>query len=180
MNFSSDVRLVCVDIETTGLNPEFDRIIELGVVEHKGQELILEHSKLFGGGRSSPYVVKSVHGIKDCMREKMPSFEESAKDIATYLSGSVLVGHNLKKFDYPFITHRLAVGGYKLSDVRLVDTLVLARRMDYASNTLEDLSARFGIEHGKHRATGDAWTCHELLVHLMKVLNVTSLEEICC
>ena len=178
MDIFRNTRIIALDIETTGVNIEFDRIIELGVVEYENGNLIREYTKLFSGGRSLPYLVKSIHGIRDRDRKKEKTFEESAEKVASYLSNAYLLGHNIKKFDKPMIDYKLSLGGCKLENVKLIDTLILARKFKFASNTLEWLANHFNLEYGNHRGLGDSKTCYELFLKLIEKLDVKDLKEI--
>ena len=171
-------RVIVLDIETTGLSRDFDRIIELGVIEYNKGEMVTEYSKLFGGGKSSISVVK-IHGIKDSERIGLETFEECAGRIAEYLSNSILVGHNIKKYDIPMIEAKLATVGERLENVRIVDTYELSKRVKLAKdNKLETLCEYFGIKHGGHRGLGDAKCTLEVLLRLLDILKVKDINEI--
>ncbi len=82
-----------VDLETTGLNPARDRILEVAVVlsDSHGQVLhewctLVNPGTEFGAGH--------IHGIDVSWLAAAPSFAELAAEIGTRLNGRVLVGHN--------------------------------------------------------------------------------------
>ena len=174
----NNLRVIILDIETTGLSKDFDRIIELGVMEYDNGELVVNYSKLFGGGRSQINTIK-IHGIKDSERIGLKTFEECAEDVSNYLSNAILVGHNVRRFDIPMINAKLKSAGKELSNIKIIDTCELAKRVKIASdNKLETLCNHFGIKHGGHRGLADAKCTLELLLKLIDLLNVEDVDEI--
>ncbi len=172
-------RVCVVDIETTGLQKQLDRIIELGVVEYVDNELKLEFSKLFGGGRCIPFLSKSIHKIKDRDRKGKPTFEECAEKVSGFLSNCYLVTHNGKRFDIPMLEIKL--GKYKIVNSKYIDTLVIARKLDKfkdKNKDLKSLASYYNIDYGNHRGLGDAQTTFELLKCLMQEMNITKLEDL--
>ena len=171
-------RVIVLDIEATGLSKDFDRIIELGVIEYNKGKLITEYSKLFGGGKSQISVVK-IHGIKDSERIGLETFEECGERIAKYLSNAILIGHNIKRYDIPMINAKLATVGHKLENIQIIDTCDLAKKVKVASNNkLETLCNYFGIKHGGHRGLGDAKCTVEVLLRFIDILKVQNVNEI--
>lgn len=150
-------RLVCLDIETTGLDIIRNNIIELGVVEVKQGRITQQYSKIFGGGRSSIYLVRKVHGIKDAEREGKATFKECCKKISDYLSGAVIVTHNGAKFDIPFMERNMREVGVSLSYMRHIDTYLLSRKFENEKNSLEWLCNHYGIKYDEsnHRGLAD-------------------------
>ncbi len=150
-------RLICLDLETTGLSPVFNNIIELGVVEVKGGVVATRYSRLFGGGRSSMYLVQNVHHIKDSERLGKGTFEEAAQKIADYLSGAILITHNGAHFDIPFIQTKMASAGVRFTIHRHLDTILIARRLKQEHTSLKWLCGKYGIPYGdeNHRGLAD-------------------------
>lgn len=167
-------RLISFDIETTGLSPIYNNIIELGVVEMAGGEIKTRYSRLFGGGRSSVYTVRQVHHIPDSERRGLPTFGEKARQIAGWFGTATLVSHNGTAFDLPFIQERMRAAGVQYAPIRHFDTLRIARRLDappkdapeaikrayrpkFASHRLGDMCAHYGIAYGdqNHRGLAD-------------------------
>jgi len=172
--------IIFLDIETTGLNFDLDRIIELGVVEYYGMNKILEYSRLFSGGKCPIHLVNNCHGIKDSDRDKEPSFEQQADKIAKYLSNHILAGHNILKFDIPMIENKLAIANQKLENVEFIDTYVLAKRFKVATVDLKlgTLCKNFNLAYGNHRGLGDAKSVYELLMVFIKNFDIKDIKEI--
>lgn len=178
--FFNGQRVVVFDIETTGTSMDFDSIIEFGAVEFIDGSPVKEHEMLFSDGISSPYLVKSIHHIGEAERVGKPKVSECVGRICDILSNCVMVTHNGKKFDVPFITRYLDAAGLRISNSRLVDTIVLARRLEFKSNSLEFLSRHYGVEYGAHRGLGDAKSTYEIMMRLFEDLGIRTLEDVKC
>lgn len=158
-------RIISLDIETTGLSPVINTIIELGVVEVLNGEVRTQYSRMFGGGRSPIYLVRNVHGIRDAEREGLSTFVESSRKIAGFLSNAILVTHNGTKFDIPFIENKLKEGGTSLTYSRHIDTYVISKRLKHEHNSLGWLCQNYGIAYGEdnHRGLTDCLCTLQLL-----------------
>jgi len=74
--------LVALDVETTGLNPESDNIIEIAIVRfNKSGEVVEKFVSLINPGREIPVEAKLVNGIDENMLENEPKFKDIAKEI---------------------------------------------------------------------------------------------------
>ena len=91
MSILSNTTVIVFDIETTGLNPLLDTVIEFGAVKVFGGDVVEEKSMMFKGGICSPHLVKNVHKIKDYMREDCPYFEESAQEVFDFLNNNIVI-----------------------------------------------------------------------------------------
>lgn len=147
-------KIICLDIETTGLDIRLNTIIQMGVIEwQKGKE-VLSYETLFGGGRSSLFLSRRLHKIRDVDRKGKPTFKERASNIAKYLSNSIVVTHNGDRFDIPFINRVLSETDNKIVGSTFYDTLVMSRKLGNKINTLEALSAQYGLEYDEKNHTG--------------------------
>lgn len=164
-------RMVCLDIETTGLSPVFNNIIELGVVEIVNGEIKTKYSKLFGGGRSSVYLARSIHKIKDGDRAGKATFAESAQAVANWINGAVLVTHNGAKFDIPFMKKKMEEVGVVLSFPYQIDTFLLSKKCkDHEFHSLQWLCDKYRIQYGdeNHRGLADCLCTVQLLYALVE------------
>ncbi len=159
-------RLVCLDLETTGLSPIFNNIIELGVVEVLNGEIKTKYSRLFGGGRSSIYLVRKIHKIKDSEREGKTTFAESAASVANWLNGSILLTHNGAKFDIPFMKSKMEEVGVKLNCQNSIDTFLISKKYgEHEFHSLQYLCKKYEIPYGEenHRGLTDCICTVQLL-----------------
>lgn len=159
------MREIVLDTETTGLNPlTGDRLVEIGCVEiynriPTGQ---VYHVYL-NPQRDMPIEAFNVHGLSTEFLSDKPLFADVVDEFLTFIADAPLVIHNAA-FDIGFINAELAkVGRSPISFERVIDTLMLARRRHPgASNRLDDLMARYGID-GSRRTKHGALLDSELL-----------------
>lgn len=153
---------VCIDLETTGLNPKTDRIIEIGVVKVEDGIVVKEWSTLVNPGRVLDERVVGLTGIQDSQLASAPSIDEALPRFLELAGGDVLLGHSIT-FDYAFI--KKAAVDRRLSFEREgIDTLKIARKYlpELESRGLEYLCRHYAIPHHAHRALHDARATVEL------------------
>lgn len=153
---------VVMDIETTGLNPKTDKIIELGAAKVRNGEVVDTFSQYINPGRSLPSRIVELTGICDADLQDAPYIEEVMDAFMTFVSDDILLGHNLI-FDYSFVK-KAAVNQKKVFDKKGIDTLRIARRFltELESRRLGFLCEHYQIELSAHRALNDALATHEL------------------
>jgi len=160
MEFLSDY--VALDLETTGLNPYRDGIIELGAVRVCGGELADAFSQLVNPGFPVSGFITGLTGISNRMLADAPMLEEVLPAFMRFVGGSVVLGHNVR-FDIGFLNaacRRLLGTGFAND---YVDTMRLSRRLfpEYRHHRLCDLAERFGVESDtSHRALADVLQTH--------------------
>lgn len=173
MSWLSDAPFTVFDVETTGMSPVRDRIVEIAAlrIERDGTER--RFSSLVNPGRRIPYAVSRVHHITDAMVADAPGFEIVGKKFMELAAGSTLVAHNAR-FDLGFLQESLARCGLAVWPQGAMDTVKLARNAypGLRSYKLQDLRVLLDLECGNgtaHRAGSDVeWTA----VLLRKALTV--------
>lgn len=153
----ADARLAIVDLETTGGQPGWDRVTEIGVVEVDGFEVSSEWSTLVNPGAAIPAPIQALTGITNEMVAAAPTFGEIAGELYERLSGRVFVAHNAR-FDYGFLRREFERAGLRFT-AKTLCTVRLSRRLyaEHAAHSLDSLIARHGIAcRARHRALGDA------------------------
>jgi DNA polymerase III subunit epsilon len=148
------VRLVAFDVETTGTNPEQDRIVEISFCEPRGRPLTLRVNP----GVPIPPAATRVHGIRDEDVARAPTFADVAAEVEVAIEGAVLVGYNSRSFDTIMLDAELRRAGRKglaLDQLREVDVLRLWHALE--PRTLEGATRRWlGREHeGAHSSAAD-------------------------
>jgi len=167
------MREIVLDTETTGLDPfQGHRLVEIGCVElvnriPSGQTF----HRYLNPERSMPAEALAVHGLTDEFLKDKLFFAEVADDLIAFLGEAPLVIHNAA-FDIGFLNAELErVSRPLIARERMVDTLLLARRKHPgASNRLDDLCSRYGIDNSrrsKHGALLDAELLAEVYVELI-------------
>ncbi|MGN0365820.1 MAG: PolC-type DNA polymerase III [Suilimivivens sp.] len=148
-----------IDIETTGLNPKTEKIIEMGAVRVREGKIVDRYERLVCPGRKLEERITSLTGISDEMLKNAPPPEEVLPELLAFIGEDILLGHHLI-FDYSFI--KRAAVNLRLLDEKSngmgIDTLKIARHflMDLESRSLESLCRYFKISHKAHRAINDA------------------------
>ena len=162
MNRDIPMSYVAFDIETTGLNPKFDKIIEIGAVRIRDGEVAEIFSSFVNPARSLPERIVELTGIQDSDVKEAPYMEDILDAFLAFLGDDVLLGHNLL-FDYSFVK-KAAVNQKKTFEKSGIDTLRIAKRFlnDLASRNLGYLCEYYHIELEAHRALNDAVAAHEL------------------
>ncbi|MGD0656595.1 MAG: 3'-5' exonuclease [Syntrophorhabdales bacterium] len=97
-----DLDLAVVDVETTGVNPASDRVIEVAVVRVSRGRVVEEFSSLVDPERRLSHRIWSLTGITDEDLRGAPLFRQIKDDLLRLLEGSILVAHN-SRFDYGFL-----------------------------------------------------------------------------
>ncbi len=165
---------VLFDIETTGLSPVYDEIIELSAVKVKDGNIIDTFDTLIRPDRKIPRSATAVNGITNDMVKDAPTLEQKMPDFLEFIRGYKLVGHNIHTFDTNFIYDAaLSLCGVQVSN-DYVDTLYLARRclpqLDH--HRLGDVCDYFGIgTEGAHRALNDCIMNHKCYEKLGELLH---------
>ncbi len=150
--------LAVLDTETTGLDTQSDRIVEIGIVRLEPNRPARTYRRLVHPGISIPPAASAIHGITDAHVAAMPPFAELLPEIDQFLSGCDLAGFNLVRFDLPLLAAEYRRAGRPLSvqGRNIVDVLQLHRRLNPG-----DLGAvvrqYLGCEHTEaHGALADA------------------------
>ena len=150
-----------VDVETTGFDPDEDRIVEVGVVvlDPGGREVRSFRSLVDPGRDPGP---THIPGITAAMVAGAPTFPGIRSSLAGLLSGRVVVGHNVDRFDLAFLRaewSRSGGGEAGPGPLITVDTLRVAQWFLALRGraTLADACAHYGLSwRDHHSALGDA------------------------
>lgn len=156
--------LVFLDVETTGMNPVYDRVTEIGLIEVEPGGRALEWSTLVNPGIRIPPTIQTITGITDAMVALAPAFGEIAQPLLARLEGKLLVAHNAR-FDYGFLRNEFRRAGHRYAS-RVLCTVKLSRKLypQESRHNLDALMTRHGVEcEARHRALGDARAIWRLL-----------------
>lgn len=158
---------VAFDIETTGLNPKYEKIIEIGAVKVKDGKIADRFSTFVNPAKSIPERIVELTGICDEDLREAPYIEEVLDRFMEFAGDEVLLGHNLM-FDYSFIK-KAAVNQKKTFERNGIDTLRIARRFlnGLESRKLGFLCDYYNIHLDAHRALNDAIAAHEIYQRLV-------------
>lgn len=159
---------ISIDLETTGLNPKVDKIIEIGAVKVLDGTVRETFSAFVNPGRKLEERVVELTGINDSMLKDAPGLEEVLPGLLLFLEELPLLGHRIL-FDYSFLK-KGAVNQKLTFEKNGIDTLKIARRYlpELEHKTLTYLCDHFDIPHNVHRALGDAIATHQLYQFLVR------------
>jgi DNA polymerase-3 subunit epsilon len=167
---------ICLDCETTGLEQDKDRIIEVGIVRFTFDEILDSFQTLIDPETPIPEVSIAIHHITDEMVQGKPKIQEILPAIFHFIGRDIIVGHGISN-DIAFLTN--AAKQYhiphRLSSLTLIDTLRLARLYgESPTNSLETLRKHFNIpEEGAHRAMNDVVVNIEVFKFLANQFKTT-------
>lgn len=183
---------VVFDLETTGINPERDAIIEISAIKVQNHKQTEEFSTLVNPRMHIPACATAVNGITDAMVADAPDIKTAMEAFLTFIGDEILVGHNIHTFDTNFAYD--AAWRFLQRELRndYIDTLYMARKYlpQLSHHKLTDVAGYFQVEtQGAHRALFDCMMnqhCYEELGKLMlaekekaKAAGETTEEKIC-
>jgi len=149
--------LVIFDLETTGIDPGSDRIVEIAILRIEPDGSTDCRTRRVNPERPIPPGATAVHGITDEDVREEPAFRQIARGLLDLMEGADLAGFNVRRFDVPLLERELRDCGLELgtTDRRIVDAMTIFHRKEP-----RDLSAaaRFYLdrEHeGAHAAEAD-------------------------
>lgn len=147
---------VCIDLETTGLDPKRDKIIEIGAVRVDRGEVVEEWGTFVNPGQKLSERIVELTGIHDAELSEAKSIQELMPELLDFLGDDVLLGHGVL-FDFAFLK-KAAVNERLPFEKQGIDTLKIARKYlkDLESRRLGALCRHYGIPHNAHRALEDA------------------------
>ena len=155
---------VLVDIETTGLSPIYDDIIEIGAIKVKSNKIVDEYNELIKINRILPAKITELTGITDEMLAtgKMP--KTVLEEFVKFVGDNVIIGHNVN-FDLGFLYDKCKkyLNYYLNNDY--IDTLYLARKLvpNSYNHKLGTLAKLFNISYeGAHRGLKDVEITYEV------------------
>lgn len=158
---------VTLDLETTGLEPKKDRIIEIGAVKVRDGQVVEEFGTLVNPQMEISRRITELTGISNAMVEGKPCIREIIGQLVEFCGDLPLLGHNIR-FDYSFVKHS-AVNCGMTFEKKGMDTLKLARVLlpDLPSKSLQSLRVYYKLEQEEaHRALEDARTTYLLYERL--------------
>ncbi len=160
-----DRPLVVFDLETTGIDPATDRIVEIAAVRIETDGQREARTRRVNPERPIPPDATAVHGIRDEDVRDAPTFRQIARALLRWIDGADLAGYNIARFDLPLLEREMRDSGLDLgrADRRIVDAMSIFHRKER-----RDLAAavRFylGREHaGAHSAAADVEAAAEVL-----------------
>lgn len=159
---------ISIDLETTGLEPKHDKIIEIGALRVEKGQVTDSFSTFVNPGRKLEARITELTGIRDEDLTDAPYIQDVLPRLLAFMGELPLLGHSIL-FDFSFL--KKAAVNQKLSFERsAVDTLKIARKYltELESRSLDYLCKYYEIPHQAHRALEDAKATHLLYGKLVE------------
>jgi DNA polymerase-3 subunit epsilon len=170
---------VCLDCETTGLEPKTDRLIEIAVCLFTFEEITESYETLIDPEILIPENTIEIHHITDEMVKGKPLVKEVLPKVLNLVQDHIIVGHGIQ-MDISFISEecKRAQIPCNIHENRFIDTLRLARLYGQSPvNSLERLRQHFNIaDEGAHRAMSDVIVNIEVFKYLSQ--NFKTVKEL--
>lgn len=159
---------VFLDLETSGLDMENDRILQIGVikfryVDHIGSLNLFVNQEL--DGKILKKFSHIEHRIKHGFEEK-----SALETLVNFIGNSLIISHNIPH-DLGFLNKALLRNGMKPLENDFLDTLSLSKHRTVYPHTLESMCRKYNVtyeknENGTHNALYDAWNLYALYEEL--------------
>ena len=155
---------VSVDLETTGLNPESDRTIEIGAVKFRGNTILDTYSTLVNPDREISEFIQDLTGISNEMLRDAPAIDQVKAKFLDFVGDLPIVGHNVS-FDISCLHHEgIDLPGVNFDTWELA-IIALPRMVSYSLSSLcSDLNI---LNDSPHRAKEDAEATAKLFDYLL-------------
>ncbi len=178
-----ELTFVAFDIETTGLMPVVNRIVEIGAIKFKNKEIIDTFQELIDPKMPISPGATEVNGITDDMVEGKRTIEQVLPQFISFIGDAIPVAHNAP-FDVGFLSYDISRLNLEPADQPILDTCAIPKRMfpGFYSYSLENLASSLHIKSKEfHRALTDAKACMEIFIKClneMGALHQLTLQDI--
>ena len=171
---------VMLDIETTGFDENYDRILEIGIVHYKNGEKIDSYNQLINPDSLIPDAASRVNGITKEMVVDKPRLYEVIDEVYDRINGKIIAGYNVE-FDLKFLGVAFARSKKKIDRVEVFDVLDLVKQSVGSKETpnrkLDTIKKHFGIENTGHRALSDCESTFEVMKKCLKIRGNFELQR---
>ena len=158
-NFLDGERVLALDLETTGISTNNDRIVQIALIGSSEDGSEISYENLVNPRRSIPIQASNVHGIYDNDVRGLSDFSTFADEIYEQIEGAVIIGHNVRQFDLLLLNNEFRRLGKLPPNPKVVlDTLEVVRRVKLPRpHNLGALCRKHGISlENAHTAAADA------------------------
>ncbi len=174
---------VAIDVETTGLKPRQQRVIEVALIRYKGGIEIERYESLVNPDRGIPAYIANLTSITNGHVEDAPRFHEIADRVIEFIGDALLVGHNIP-FDISFLNAELGRADRSELINERIDTMGMSMKLlsGLRKPSLDRVAAQVGLRPRKiHRAGGDAALTAEVAIRLVEEAvrqGMTSIDQL--
>ncbi len=179
-DYSLPKRLAFVDLETTGLDPKNDRVMEVGVLVVEDGHQVAEYNQLVNPGISEDQIsTLEMTGINYDEISHAPRFDQLGEEILQLMHSSLFVAHNAK-FDYEFLREEY-LGLDIPFELPNLCSVKLSRELypEFKHHDLTSLTQRLDIQiDNRHRAYDDAAAIWEFFKKIQSGFEPTYLNSV--
>lgn len=167
---SCPLNFVAIDLETTGLQFDNDKIIELAAVRYKQGKPVDQYHSLVKCERKIPENIIRLTGIKNELLDKYgQTLEKAIRELLGFIGDNILVGHHVS-FDMRFLRNSCSALDIPLKQYQVIDTVTMAKEVcivPVENYRLVSLTSKYGIaDNQEHRALPDAVLVAKLYMKL--------------
>jgi len=164
---------VALDIETTGLDPQREAILEIGAVRFNGRRVEQEWSTLVNPGRRVPTFITQLTGISNQMVAQAPPISDVRAELEDFVGDAVIIGHNVR-FDLSFLNRQHLFSFNDSIDTYEMASVLLPNASRYG---LGSLASQLVVPlPATHRALDDALVTHGIYLRLHDLAQDLPLE----
>ena len=171
---------VAIDVETTGLRPASQRVIEIGAVRFRDGLEVERFATLVNPGRRLPKQIVALTGIHDADLVDQPEFAAIADELVAFIGASVVAGHNVG-FGLGFLDAELRRCGRQPFANERIDTVGLAMKLlpGVRKPSLDRVAKSLGLRsRDLHRADVDAELCGKVAILLVDHARAAGVSDI--
>lgn len=172
---------IVIDVETTGLNPEKDAVIELGAMKIIDRKITETFQALILVDITIPAVITKLTGLDvEILQKEGQTLDDAVAGFIEFCGNQPLIAHNMD-FDRSFLNKAMEKCSLPPIQNHTIDTLAMAKRMyrGLKSYKLKDLEAYLKLAHtvdntpkyNSHRSLGDCYVTHMLYQKLLNYNN---------
>ncbi len=164
---------IALDLETTGLHPEQDAILEVAAIKFRGETVLDKMETLVAPGRPIPFRVQRLTGILPQSVINAPSFESISGQLQQFIADYPVVGHSIP-FDAGFLRRRGLMRTNPLIDTFELAAVLLPSLPSYG---LDQVALALGVPvaPGRHRAMVDTVLAMEVFLALHRLLRAVDI-----
>ncbi len=173
-----EIEFCALDLETTGINPAYSRIVEIGAIRFNLKGEISRFQTLVNPGVHIPEKVRAIHGISDSMVIGAPEIEEVLPHFKNFIGDSMPVIQN-PLFDLSFLEIAFKKNNLDRECLRALDTVKMSQKhfKDLPNHKLSTLAKILGLKVRSHRALDDAIACMHVFLKILHDKNFTAQSD---
>lgn len=166
-----------LDLETTGFDPSYDEIIEIGAIKFSCGEKVSEFTTLVKPENKIDSYITQLTGITNEMVKDAPKVEKVLPSLMNFIGDSVIIAHNAN-FDINFLYDNNMFHFAEPFANNFIDTLRISRRLfKNIRHRLVDLANEFKIPYTvRHRAMADCEVTQRVYEYMKNYCSINNID----